>query len=140
MQTSTRNTYRCTVAELTEGPVSARVVMSLKNGTLLTAVITERSAGDLGLVVGADVFAMIKSTFIILTREGDPKTSACNRLTGTVATREDGPVNSEITLALGEGMTLTAIITRTSADALEIRHGDSITAIFKAAHVIVATP
>ncbi len=52
--------------------------------------------------------------------------------------REDGAVNSELTLQLAGGKTLTAIITRESAESLELAAGAPATALIKASHVILA--
>ncbi|MGP3698498.1 TOBE domain-containing protein [Rhodobacter sp. NSM] len=141
MQTSTRNTFRCTVARVTQGTVSAEVELALTDGHRLTSVITERSAEDMGLREGSEVFALIKSTFVMLAAGEDPgRISACNQLAGKVSSREDGPVNSEITLDLGEGKAITAIITRKSADSLSLVPGAAAIALFKASHVIIAMP
>lgn len=141
MQTSTRNTFRCRVTNVVQGSVSAEIDLALSDGHSLTAVITERSAEDMGLTQGAEVFALIKATFVLLASGDQPATiSACNRLPGTVSAREDGPVNSEITLDLGGGKTITAIITRKSADRLQLQVGHPATAFFKASHVIIAMP
>ncbi|OLS52191.1 TOBE domain-containing protein [Rhodovulum sulfidophilum] len=141
MQTSTRNTFRCTVTRVTPGAVSTEIDMALTDGHRLTAIITERSATEMGLAEGAEVFALIKATFVMLAAgEAPAQISACNRLTGTVSAREDGPVNSEVTLDLGEGKTITAILTRKSAEALGFGIGSTATALFKASHVIVAMP
>lgn len=139
MQTSTRNAFRCRVTGVTEGPVSARVTLALTDGQDLTAVITEKSAAEMGIAEGAEVFALVKSSAVILST-GEGAVSACNRLRGTVAARSDGPVNSEITLDLGGGKSLTAVVTRTSAEALNLTHGAPATAFFKASQVIVAVP
>ncbi len=141
MQTSTRNTFRCTVTRVTQGAVSAEVELMLTDGHRLTSVITERSAEEMGLQEGAQVFALIKATFVMLSAGDNPgRISACNRLTGTVSAREDGPVNSEVTLDLGDGKTITAMITRKSADDLGLAPGATATALFKASHVILAMP
>jgi molybdate transport system regulatory protein len=47
-------------------------------------------------------------------------------------------VNSEISLYIRGGKTLTATITLESAEALEIEVGDELTALVKAPHVILA--
>ena len=49
-----------------------------------------------------------------------------------------GAVSSEITLSLGDGKTLTATITRESAQALGLAVGEVVTALIKAPHVILA--
>ncbi|MDT8853470.1 TOBE domain-containing protein [Paracoccaceae bacterium Fryx2] len=141
MKTSTRNVYRCTVTRVTEGAVSAEVTMALADGQSLTAIITERSADDLGLAAGTEVFALIKSSFVILAAgEAPAGISVRNRLTGTVAARTDGAVNSEIVLDLGGGKTMAAIITLESARDLNLQPGDRATALVKASHVILAMP
>ncbi|WP_145106836.1 TOBE domain-containing protein [Cereibacter sediminicola] len=141
MKTSTRNVYRCTVTKVTEGAVSAEVTMDLADGQTLTATITERSAEDLGLAPGTEVFALIKSSFVILAAGDAPgRMSVRNRLTGSVASRQDGAVNSEIVLDLGGGKTMAAIITLESARELNLQPGDRATALVKASHVILAMP
>jgi molybdate transport system regulatory protein len=141
MRTSTRNTFRCTVTRVTQGAVNSEVELALTDGHALTAVITERSASEMGLAPGSEVFALIKASFVMLASGGDPgRISACNRLTGLVAARTDGPVNSEIILDLGSCKSITAVITHTSADALGLAPGVPATAFFKASHVILAMP
>ncbi|ETD83353.1 molybdenum-pterin-binding protein MopA [Rhodobacter capsulatus] len=141
MRTSNRNTLRCTVTRVTLGAVNAEVELALTDGHSLTAVITERSATEMGLAPGVEVFALIKASFVMLAAGGDPgRISACNRLTGIVAGRTDGPVNTEIILDLGNCKSITAVITHTSADALGLAPGVPATALFKASHVILAMP
>jgi molybdate transport system regulatory protein len=90
------------------------------------------------LAEGRPAIALIKSSFIVLAKGQGLRTSARNQLTGLVSHREDGAVMSEIRLSLSAGKSLTATITRESADALEIEPGDAITALIKAPHVILA--
>ncbi|MGZ9106506.1 MAG: TOBE domain-containing protein [Rhodoplanes sp.] len=66
------------------------------------------------------------------------RTSARNVLSGTVARREDGAVNSEIILDLGHGKTIAAIITKESAISLDFKVGDRACALIKASHIILA--
>ena len=66
---------------------------------------------------------------------------ACRSPTGwraAVLDRVDGGVNSEITIDIGDGKTLTSVITRHSADALGLQEGVAVIALFDAAHVILA--
>jgi molybdate transport system regulatory protein len=82
--------------------------------------------------------ALIKSSFVMLAKGESLMTSARNQLQGRVANREDGAVSSEISLQIADGKTLTATITRESADQLAITLGDPIWALIKAPHVILA--
>lgn len=138
MRTSARNALRGTVKTVTPGAVNGEVTLALGEGVEIVAILTLRSIADLGLAVGKPAIALIKSSFVILAKGENLKTSARNQVAGVVADREDGAVNSEVTLDIGGGKTLTATITRESADALEIAVGDAVTALIKAPHVILA--
>ena len=55
-----------------------------------------------------------------------------------VVDRKDGAVNSEIVLDVGGGRALAAIITKESAENLNLRVGDHASALIKASHIILA--
>jgi len=139
MRTSARNALRCTVTAVVEDAVSAEVTLALSEGTVLTAVITRASARELGLFAGREVVALIKSSFVMLAPAGEAgRSSVRNRIEGTISLREFGAVNTEITLDIGGGKTLTAVITMHSADDLGLRVGDRAVALIDAAHIILA--
>ena len=80
-----------------------------------------------------------RQRFVILAPETPGlRTSARNHLAGVVTAVEPGAVNSEVTLALDQGKTLTATITRGSAEALDFAVGDRAVALIKASHIILA--
>ncbi|MDL5031746.1 molybdopterin-binding protein [Pelomonas sp. APW6] len=57
-----RNQFRGTVKEIIEGPVVSEVDVQTVGGQIVTSVITTRSVKDLGLTVGKEVVALVKST------------------------------------------------------------------------------
>ena len=119
MKTSARNAFHCTVHEVRPGTVNSEVILRLTEGVTLAAVITDESMHDLGIVIGQNVTALIKSSFVMLAcGESMPNVSARNRIPGTVTHREDGPVSSEITLDIGGGKSITSMVTRDGADEL----------------------
>ena len=138
MRTSARNALRGTVTRLTDGAVNAEVTLQVATGVEIVAVVTRPSVEELGLAVGKPAIALIKSSFIVLAKGEGIVTSARNQIAGRVAAREDGAVNSEITLDIADGKTLTATITRESAEALGLQPGVTVTALIKAPHVILA--
>lgn len=139
MKTSARNALRGTVTKVTIGTIDAEVVLDVGDGVEIVATITRESATDLGLAPGCAAIALIKSSFVILARgDASLRTSARNALAGMVMRREDGAVSSEITLELTEGKTLTATVTKESADLLELMPGTPAVALVKASHVILA--
>lgn len=138
MKTSARNALRGVVSDITPGPVSAEVTLSLAYGVSITAVLTRRSVEDLGLEVGGPAIALIKASFVILAKGDNLRTSARNQIPGVVISREDGAVNTEVGLDIGGGKSLVATITLESARSLQIQPGDAVTALVKAPHVILA--
>ncbi|RZL39952.1 MAG: transporter [Rubrivivax sp.] len=57
-----RNQFRGTIKEIIEGPVVSEVDVITRSGDIVTSVITTRSVKDLGLEVGREVVALVKST------------------------------------------------------------------------------
>lgn len=139
MKTSARNAFRCTVTEVRPGAVNNEVIMRLSDSATLTAVITGESLRDLEITVGRQVMALVKSSFVLLAPAGQKLAiSARNRIEGVVTHREDGAVNSEFILDIGDGKSITAVVTRDSAEELGLNQGDRAVALFKASHVILA--
>ncbi|KWF60018.1 TOBE domain-containing protein [Burkholderia pseudomultivorans] len=141
MKTSARNQWFGKVDAIVRGTVNDEVTLGLPGGQAIVAVLTHESADGLGLQVGAPACALVKASWIVLAVDDggpEPKVSARNRLRGTVESIEAGAVNSEVTLALDGGGTLTAVVTNDSVDALPLVVGQRAIALFKASSVILA--
>lgn len=139
MRTSARNALRGRISAVTDGAVNAEVALAVSDTVTLTAIITRDSVRELGLVPGREATALIKSSFLILAPVDEARrTSVRNRIEGTVARREDGAVNTEVSLDIGGGKTLTAIVTRHSADELGLAAGQPAAALVDASHIILA--
>ncbi len=138
MHTSARNEFPGTVTAVTQGAVNAEVVLDIGGGQQLTAIITNASADGLGLAAGKPAVALIKAPWVILTTNDSLKTSARNRLCGSIASAREGAVNGEVVLDIGGGKTLTAIVTNESIQSLGLKVGASACALIKASHIILA--
>jgi molybdate transport system regulatory protein len=68
-----------------------------------------------------------------------PRISARNKISGTVIRRVDDGADSEVTVDIGGGKTISAIVTCAGADEAGIKLGAQVLAIFKASHVILAS-
>ena len=66
------------------------------------------------------------------------KISARNVLKGTVKSVTHGAVNSEVVLELPGGTQLVSIITKQSAESLELEAGSEAYAVVKASNVMIA--
>ncbi|MDA8430748.1 MAG: TOBE domain-containing protein [Geobacteraceae bacterium] len=138
MKVSARNTFAGTVDKITKGAVNAEVTLSLKGGVPLTAVVTNGAIDNLGLKAGAEAYAIIKASSVIIgTDLHDAKISARNIFCGTIAKIIAGPVNTEVDVEIGGGNTVSAVITHDSATRLELKVGGHACALFKASSVII---
>ena len=139
MKTSARNAFRCRIEEVRPGAVSVEVLLRLTATTTLAAIITRDALEELGIKQGDEVMALIKASFIMLASGTEtPKVSARNRVMGKVSRREDGPVSCEVVLDIGDGRSITSVITKDGAEELDLKEGDTAWALFKAGHVILA--
>lgn len=138
MKTSARNALRGVVSRIEIGAVNSEVALEIAPGVEIVSIVTRQSVDDLGLAPGKPAIALIKSSFVVLAKGEGLVTSARNQLSGQVLSREDGAVSSEVTLSLADGKTLTATITKESAEAMDLRQGEAVLALVKAPHVILA--
>jgi molybdopterin-binding protein len=67
------------------------------------------------------------------------KISARNSLKGRITRIEDGAVNTEVELELIGGLKVVSIITKASAERLELSEGKEVYAVIKATDVMIAT-
>ncbi len=138
MLTSARNQLSGKVSAITRGAVNDEVTIGLPDGQTIVAILTHSSTESLGLKPGVDALALIKASWIILLAENaGVRLSTRNQLSGTVQSVTKGAVNSEVTLSVGSGTTITAIITNDSVQNLALAPGKAATAAFKASSVVV---
>lgn len=69
MKISARNQLKGILTEIKPGVVTAKLTIDIGNGNLLSSVITMDSITDLNLKVGDEVFAIIKSTEVIIGKQ-----------------------------------------------------------------------
>jgi molybdate transport system regulatory protein len=100
-------------------------------------MITQESVEQLGLEKNSDVVALIKASSVILSTNTKVVTSARNKLVGTISRLLPGAVNTDVTLDIGGGKSVSAVITNISAIELELEVGQAACALFKAPSVIL---
>jgi molybdopterin-binding protein len=66
------------------------------------------------------------------------KLSARNKLNGTVESVEVGPIMANVKIKIEAPDIVTAIITKDSINALDIKEGDTVMAIIKSTEVMIA--
>lgn len=140
MKTSARNQYLGKVKSVKHGPISAEVILDIGGGDELAAVITHDSAENLALAPGVEAYALVKAPWVILTTDESFKTSARNRLCGTVVRCQEGAINSEVIIELPGGKFVVATVTNESVHDLGLAIGKRACALIKASHIILAIP
>ena len=69
MKISARNVLQGKVKSVEHGAVNSEIVIELAGGEEIVSIITKSSAENLGLAVGKEVFAVIKSSDVIVAVE-----------------------------------------------------------------------
>ena len=138
MKTSARNQFLGKVKSVKHGPISAEVILDIGGGDELAAVITHDSAEHLALAPGVEAYALVKAPWVIVTTDDSIRTSARNRLCGTVVRCQEGAINGEVVIELPGGKLVVATITNESIHELGLAEGKRACALIKASHVILA--
>ncbi len=137
MKTSARNQFAGRIVGLREGHVDYEVRIKLDDENELVAVITGESAENLGLSIGMEINALVKSSSVLLLNDPAVRTTARNHLWGEITRIHEGPVNSEVTLAMKNGKSVCAVVTHDSVEKLGLAVGEQACAVFKASSVIL---
>jgi molybdopterin-binding protein len=66
MRVSARNQLSGKVKGIKSGAVNSEVVIELKGGDKVTAIITKEAIEELGIAVGKPVFAIIKASSVMV--------------------------------------------------------------------------
>ena len=66
MKLSARNQLKGTIKEIEEGAVNAVVKMDIGGGNIISATISMYAVKSLGLSVGKEAYAVIKSTSVMV--------------------------------------------------------------------------
>ena len=69
MKISARNALKGTVKAVEVGAVNTEVVLEIAPGVEITAIITKASAEKLGLSVGSEAYAVVKSSDVMVAVE-----------------------------------------------------------------------
>jgi molybdate transport system regulatory protein len=139
LKLSVRNAFLCQVTNITPAKVNVEVKLEVSPGFIITAGVTNASAKELGLALGLRCVAMVNASSILIAQGGTSVLlSARNKVPGLVIGRVDDDTASEITIEIGGGKTMTAVVTRPGADQAGAKIGGRVVAIFKTSHVILA--
>jgi molybdate transport system regulatory protein len=140
MMTSARNSLYGKIKVIKDDGVEAQVILALQGEDSLSITITKPSIERMRLRVGKGVWALIKSTWVVLMPHKQAiRTSADNCLCGQIKSLLENELDAEVTLQLNGGNTLTSVITRESSKRLGLHQGMSICALVDSSHIILGS-
>lgn len=135
---SADNQLAGTVSRVIKGKVNHEVHLCLSSGQELVAILTRHSCEQMELTEGVDALALIQASAIILARPTPNfNLSARNQIRGRIRRIDTGAVNSVVTVDLGAELSLSASITRHSAETMQLESGDEIMLLIKAPSIIL---
>jgi molybdate transport system regulatory protein len=68
MKTSARNKFKGTIRKMESDSIMAELTIEIKGKNYITSIITNESANELGLAIGDEIEAMVKSTSVIISK------------------------------------------------------------------------
>ena len=66
MKISARNALKGRIKQIEQGAVNTEVTIELPGGLEVVSIITKKSAANLGLVKGKEVYAVIKASSVMI--------------------------------------------------------------------------
>ena len=78
MKLSARNQLKGVILKVDEGLITAKVVLDLGNGNIISSIISRDAIADLDLKPGDTAFAIIKSTEVIIGTRCNCNDGNCN--------------------------------------------------------------
>ena len=137
MKLSARNVIASKVLAVEEGAVNAHIVLEAGSNKL-SSTITLEATKELGLEEGKEVYAIIKSSNVIVAKGSKVEgISARNQLAGKVESVDEGAVSAVVRIKLEGGEVISSDITLQSAKDLGLEDGTEVVAIIKSTDVIV---
>jgi molybdate transport system regulatory protein len=135
LTTSARNQLPCTIANIQNNGLHTELTLNLNRGDRLRSVISSKSVENMGLIVGCDTYAVIKSSDINIVSTLPSSDNADNILSGTIEALESSGNNIEIILHLNGGTHLVALEKQDSLQNLHI--GMTVYALISPLHIII---
>lgn len=135
LTTSARNQLPCKIEEINTDALNANIRLALHGGVSLISGITAKSAKNMGLEAGSDVYAIIKSSDIDITAELPPDKDNKNTLQGIVTYMDISEDTCEISLRVNEHLSLTAVTDNKNTASL--KKGDRAYALIKKSNIVI---
>ena len=141
LRTSARNQLLARVCNIQADGLNDRIELELHGSAhRLTALITHSSTERLNLKLGAEVFALIKASWVnLLPADSTPLHAEPNHLTGNVHSLEPGELESELHLQLPGGAHLTAMLSNSQLSSRQLVSGEQVSVQINPEQIILCS-
>ncbi|MFZ2321474.1 MAG: TOBE domain-containing protein [Pseudomonas sp.] len=141
LRTSARNQLLARVCNIQADGLNDRIDLELHGSAQhLTALITHSSTERLNLQLSAEVFALIKASWVnLLPADGAPVHAEPNHLTGNVHSLEPGELESELHLQLHGGAHLTAMLSNSQLSSRQLVSGEQVSVRINPEQIILCS-
>jgi molybdate transport system regulatory protein len=133
LTTSARNQLPATLTKIETNGLHSTLTLTLTGGDILRSIITAKSVENMGLTLGCDLYAIIKSSDLTIVTS--PSSTDDNRLIGSIEALENTAENVEIAFRLRGGALLIALEKQETLQNLEI--GMTAYALISPLHIII---
>lgn len=137
LQTSARNQYLGEVVSIETTKVGADILLKIGQDHTIKASITRKSAKKLGVKPGMELFALIKSSWVTLSKDGDGS-GKMNALPGVVKEVERDSGRIEARVLLNSQNDIVAVMESEKFSKSGFNIGDEVYALFNPSDVILA--
>jgi molybdate transport system regulatory protein len=120
LTTSARNQLPSKISEINFHGLHTNLSLTISNSTLITVNITTKSIHNMGLAVGSNIYAIIKSSDIKIVKNPPIQNANTNILEGIISSIQSSNDSIEIGLYLNEETTLIALLKKSGSNLFEV--------------------
>lgn len=135
LTTSARNQLPATLLSIEEQGLNGILTLSLTGSHTIQSIITMKSIRNMGLTVGCDLYAIIKSSDVTIVSAPPKNDETINTLKGSIAQIESQNETNEITFALDLFTEIIAVMN--PKDTAQLSEGMNAYALISPKHIII---
>ena len=137
LTTSARNQLPSKISTINTHGLHTDLGLAISGGGYLVSRITTKSVRNMGLEVGREIYAIIKSSDIVIVNEPPIFQKELNIQEGIIKSLEDSGDSIELSFALNETTTLVALLNKENLNSFHV--GEKAYALISANNIIIGS-
>lgn len=135
LSTSARNQLLCKITHISYDNIYAKISLKLNDSQELISTITATSMENLNLSIGDDVYAIIKSSDVEISKELPTDEEHTNVVQGIVTQMQSNETRAEVSIQVDKKKALVSILTHQEVE--DIKIGDTVYAMIGENKIII---